>query len=105
MPESEWITVTDGSFWDDKPRWSPDGNLLYFVSYRDSFLCIWAIRLNPATKQPAGPPFPVYHSHGERRSLANYGLSQMFVPVARDKLVFPLGERRGNIWMAELPVE
>jgi WD40-like Beta Propeller Repeat len=101
-PQSQWIQVTDGAYWDDKPRWSPDGTVLHFVSYRDGFLCIWAIRLDPATKRPKGEPFAIYHSHGARLSLSNSGLARNYIPVAADKLVFPLGERHGNIWLAEL---
>jgi len=101
VPESEWITVTDGSFFDDKPRWSPDGNLLYFVSYRDGFLCIWAIRLDAVSKKPAGVPFPVQHFHRQRLSLVNAALASLTVPVAKDKLIFGLGERTGNVWLGE----
>ena len=36
-----WIPVTSGEWWDDKPRWSPAGSLLYFMSHRDGFRCIW----------------------------------------------------------------
>jgi len=31
IPESEWISLSDGSSWDDKPRWSPDG--ICFTSF------------------------------------------------------------------------
>ena len=24
-----WVPISDGNFWDDKPRWSPDGRVLY----------------------------------------------------------------------------
>jgi Tol biopolymer transport system component len=27
-----WVRVTDGTSWDDKPRWSPDGKTIYHVS-------------------------------------------------------------------------
>ena len=55
----------------DKPRWSPDGNLLYYISEADGFRCIRARRLDPATKRPIGQPLDVYHSHSARRSLMN----------------------------------
>jgi len=43
--------------------WSPDGNLLYFISERDGFVCLWAQRLDPATKHPQGAAFPIRHFH------------------------------------------
>jgi Tol biopolymer transport system component/predicted Ser/Thr protein kinase len=99
--ESDWIAVTDVESWHDKPRWSPDGNLLYHTSDRDGFRCVWAQRLHPATKQPVGAPFAVYHSHSARRSLINMDVGMLAISVAGGRLVFNMAERTGNIWMAE----
>jgi Tol biopolymer transport system component len=101
MPEDQWIAVTDGQTFDDKPCWSPDGNLLYHTSDRDGFRCIWAQRLHPTTKRPLGTPLAVYHSHSARRSLRNMENALLDICVAADRLVFSMGERAGNIWMAE----
>ena len=95
---SEWIPITAGDLSDDKPRWSPDGNLMYFTSNRDGFMCIWAQRLEPDTKHPVGAAFEVHHFHTSRRSLANVGLGPLEISVARNALVFNLGEVTGNIW-------
>ncbi len=95
-----WVAVTDGENLDDKPRWSPDGNLIYFTSERDGFRCIWAQRLDPATKRSVGPPFSVFHFHTSRRSLMNVGLGPLEISVARNALIFNLGEITGNIWRA-----
>jgi Tol biopolymer transport system component len=97
---SDWIQVTGGELSDDKPRWSPDGSLLYFTSHRDGFMCLWAQRLDPDTKQPVGPPFDVHHFHTSRRSLANVGLGPMEISIARNAIVFNLGEVTANIWRA-----
>jgi len=101
VPETEWVAITDGR-WDDKPRWSPDGNILYFVSEQDGFRCIWAHRLDPATKRPLGTAFPIFHAHEARRSLMNLGWGDLQISVARDKIVFNMSERTGNIWLAKL---
>jgi eukaryotic-like serine/threonine-protein kinase len=101
--EDEWVAITEHrQFPQDKPRWSPDGNLLYYTSEADGFRCIWAQRLDPATKRPIGPPLEIYHSHSARRSLANAGIPIFWeIALTRDKLFFNLGETTGNIWMAE----
>jgi Tol biopolymer transport system component len=101
-PESEWIAVTDGVAFDDAPRWSPDGNLLYYVSDADGFRCVWARRLDPVSKQPVGAPFPVKHVHGRQRSISSVSVNYLDLAVARDKLIFTMAEVRGDIWMAEL---
>jgi len=102
VEESDWIAVTEGGAFDDAPRWSPDGNRLYYLSDRDGFRCIWAQRLDPATKRPMGIPSAVQHFHRRQRSVVAVGVS-VDLCVARDKFVFTMGELRGNIWIAELP--
>jgi TolB protein len=96
----EWVPVTDGENAGDKPRWSPDGNMLYFTSERDGFRCIWAQRLDRVSKHPVGAPFNVHHFHTSRRSLMNVGLGPLEICVTRNALVFNLGEITGNIWRA-----
>ena len=84
-----------------RPWWSPDGGLLYLLSERDGFSCVWAQRLEPATKKLKGEPFAVLHFHEARRSL--HGQPQVgFGPaISRDRLTFALPESSGNIWLAE----
>jgi len=118
-PDDHWITFFDGtsvrdyvvpfqgevpigeSEWMDMGGhyWSPDGKLVYGFSDRDGFLCIWAQRLDAATKRPVGPPFAVFHSHNARISLANQ--AEVGFSIRRKRMVFNMGERAGNIWMAE----
>ncbi|MDA2937054.1 hypothetical protein MYX75_02170, partial [Acidobacteria bacterium AH-259-A15] len=98
--QSEWIAVTDGSGSDARAAWSPDGNVLYFLSDRDGWRCIWAQRLDAGTKRPLGSALEVYHSHDVRRSLGNFlSYYKIGLAVARDKVVFSMGELTGNIWM------
>jgi hypothetical protein len=92
--EANWIAVTDGLQVDAYVAWSPDGNLLYFLSERDGFRCIWAQRLTPATKQPNGAPFPVRHFHNARESLARVDRFDLVgLSAARDKVVFSMSEQ------------
>jgi Tol biopolymer transport system component/predicted Ser/Thr protein kinase len=102
-PVTEWVEVTDGSAMDRNPAWSPDGSLLYFLSERDAFRCIWAQRLEAATRKPVGRPFAVAHFHQSARSLMNIdGAGQVSLSVAPSRIVFAMGEFMGNVWMAEL---
>jgi eukaryotic-like serine/threonine-protein kinase len=103
--EGTWVAVTDESNTHMACRWSPDGNVLYFSSRREGSTCIWAQRLDPATKHPLGDPWPVYHAHSPRLSLALQGAIDLTIALPRvapgARMVFPMGERTGNIWMAE----
>jgi hypothetical protein len=100
IPQSEWIAITNG-VWDDKPRWSADGNMLYFLSERDGFRCIWSQKLD-AAKRPLGAAAAVFHVHDARRSLLNVNIGALDMSVARDKIVFNMSERTGNVWMMTL---
>lgn len=97
IPEQEWITIADTG-WDDKPRWSPDGNTLYFVSMRDGFRCIWAQHLD-SRKRPLGAAIAVFHAHESKLSLSDVGPGDLSISVAQDKIVFNMKERAGNLWL------
>lgn len=101
--EQEWIPVTDGSGLDRNAVWSPDGQLLFFVSDRDGFRCFWAQRLDPATKRPIGSTFEVYSFHRARRSLIPVGeMAIINLSVTSNRIFFSMPEQTGNIWMAKL---
>ena len=36
-----WTRITNSKNWDDKPRWSPDGRTIYFVSRHGGFNNLW----------------------------------------------------------------
>ncbi len=102
IASADWFALTDGAAWEDNPKWSHDGALVYHTSDRDGFRCIWAQRVDPEAKHPAGLPFAIHHSHSARISIKNTGSEHLGLAVGRDKLVFSLGEVRGNVWMTSL---
>ena len=91
-----WIRISQPGIWSDKPRWSPDGGLIYMISERDGFRCLWAQRLDPNTKHPIGAPIEVFHFHNARLSPVSY--PNLEINVAADKIVLNLSELAGNIW-------
>jgi Tol biopolymer transport system component len=93
-----WAEIDHPSVWDDKPRWSPDNGMIYFVSDRDGHHCLWSQPLSHATKRPIGKPVPLYHFHNSRLAMIDVGTSMLEIDVARDKIVTGLGELTGNIW-------
>jgi hypothetical protein len=103
-PRSEWIPITDGRQLDREPKWSPDGNLLYYLADREGARGIHAQRLDPATKQPVGSPFEVMMFRGTQCNMMHFPNSGESSPaVARDRLVFPLAEVQGTIWLTQMP--
>jgi eukaryotic-like serine/threonine-protein kinase len=99
-PEKEWIVVSQDG---EAPSWSPDTNSLYFWSDRDGSPCLWVQRLDPATKRPIGAPLGIQHFHSKGLSWKNLYLGAPDIAVARDRIVFNLGEHTGNIWMTQVP--
>jgi serine/threonine protein kinase len=93
-PQSEWMLVTDRSRNEAQPRWSPSGKLLYFISARDGSNCIWAQRLDPASKRPVGDAFAVSHFHDNQRMV--FGFTS-----AHDRIVLVREEQTASIWLAE----
>jgi Tol biopolymer transport system component/DNA-binding winged helix-turn-helix (wHTH) protein len=102
--EAEWIVVTDGSYSDDKPQFSPDGNTVYFTSTRDGYLCIWVQRLDPTTKRPLGAPVAYEHFHNSlgRDASRPDMQSASDLTVARDKILINLPQIRSDIWIVQV---
>jgi Tol biopolymer transport system component len=105
-PPSEWIPITEADAFYQGPRWSPDGGVLYFLSNRDGFRCVWARRVDRKTKAPTGPVFAVQHLHHSRRSLQHLARfdDRVSLAVAPGMLVMVAGDLTGNIWMREQKV-
>ena len=99
--ESEWITVAAYPGRNVRPWWSPDGNLLYFLSLKDNYFDIWAQRLHPVTKRPVGEAFAVYHFHETRKAPNILGTASFGPAVGRSQITFSLLEQSANIWIAE----
>jgi serine/threonine protein kinase len=101
--ERDWIRITETDVWNDKPRWSPDGGLLYYVSERDGFRCIYAQRLDPVARRPlAEGLIEVHHFHSARLSPLYINLAELKMGVAIDRLVINLAELKSNVWTARL---
>jgi serine/threonine protein kinase len=101
VKQDEWIAVSDGKALDREPRWSADGSLLYFLSERDGFRCIWAQRLQKQTKKPLGDAFPVFHGHSARPSMdvGNDTFLNGFAVVG-SKIHITMNEGTGSVWLA-----
>jgi Tol biopolymer transport system component len=98
-PEGEWIAIMDRPGAHTRPWWSPDGNVIYFLSTAGGKLEIWAQRLQPATKRPISEPFRIYSPFGERYSIRT---GTWFGPgIGPRSVIFPVDESTGNIWLAE----
>ena len=100
-PEKEWIRFSGGAGYAWSPLWAPGGDLVYYMSNRDGHACIWAQRLDPATKKPVGAPFNVHHLHRPEASDAGYGRT-MFLLGSPDKLMVNIRSMSANLWLTKV---
>ena len=74
--------------------------MLYFLSTRDGYNCIWSQRLDSG-KHPEGEPVAVLHLHAARRNLNVADTGPIGLTVGPGRIVFAMAETTGNIWLLE----
>jgi len=96
----EWRRITEGKYFDDKPRWEPSGRKLYFISNRTGFFNVWGIGFDPASGQAIGDPFRVtaFESPGQM-ILTDVRIMEM--AHSANRLILPIMEVSGGIWILE----
>jgi len=95
-----WTRITDSKQWDDKPRWSPDGRTIYFVSRRGGFFNVWGIRFDPAVGKTVGQPFQVSKFESPRLMVPRW-IPPVGLSLTQDKLVLTMAEESGGIWLLD----
>ncbi len=95
-----WTRITDGKHWDDKPRWSPDGKTIYFVSGRGGFFNVWGIHFDPAGGKPVGEPFRVSAFGGPGLMIPKW-IPPVELSLTENKLVLNMAEVSGGIWVLD----
>jgi hypothetical protein len=95
-----WTRITDGKHWDDKPRWSPEGKKIYFVSGRGGFFNVWGIHFDSSKGTPVGEPFRVTAFENPAMMLADW-IPNVDFSLTQDKLILIMEERFGSIWVLD----
>jgi len=96
----EWIKLTEGRYWDDKPRWSPDGKAIYFVSNRTGFFNVWRVRVDPASGKPLDQPTRVTDFESTTQMIIP-NIIQLEMALTSDRIILPMMETFGSIWVLE----
>jgi Tol biopolymer transport system component len=99
IPETQWISITDGAPSEFDASWSADGAMIFFVSDRDGNRCIWGRRVNPQNKRPIGEVFAVTHLHQMNAHIPDsVGVS---ISAASGRLVFGAVDLSSTLYRAE----
>jgi dipeptidyl aminopeptidase/acylaminoacyl peptidase len=96
----EWVQITDGKQLDDKPRWSPDGKTVYFLSGRRGFFNLWGVHFDPVKGRPEGEPFQVT-SFETPTLMIPKPIDLVDISLTDRCLVLPLAQTSGNIWILD----
>jgi Tol biopolymer transport system component/DNA-binding winged helix-turn-helix (wHTH) protein len=95
-----WRPITEGIWFDDKPRWGPDGKVLFFVSNRSGVTNVWGRRFDSVTGTAVGEPFPVTSFQSAQFQLTPRTV-QMDIAITATHLLLPMSESRSDIWMID----
>jgi Tol biopolymer transport system component/DNA-binding winged helix-turn-helix (wHTH) protein len=95
-----WSRIAADHAWPDKPRWSPDGKTLYFLSPAPAgFFNVWGVRVDPTDGSQLGAPFQVTNFDSPRWHVDPDMGGSCEVGIAKGRLVLPMRSVRGSIWM------
>jgi Tol biopolymer transport system component/DNA-binding winged helix-turn-helix (wHTH) protein len=101
-PASTWTRIAAEHPWPDKPRWSPDGRKLYFLSRAASgSFNLWAVRFDPERGVAVGAPFEIRRFESPLWHVDPF-ISTCEMGVSKDRLVLPMRSVKGSLWMLSL---
>lgn len=101
-PVGEWIPITGGSEFSDRPRWASDGKTVFYLSNRDGFSCVWGQRFDPASPKSKSRPFAVMHYHNPRFSPDVVVNRSFNLSVSGDSVYLNVGEINSSVWTGVL---
>jgi dipeptidyl aminopeptidase/acylaminoacyl peptidase len=94
-----WSRIATDHAWPDKPRWSPDGKTLYFLSPASAgFFNLWAVHVDPMVGAQLGAPFQITQFNSPRWHV-DPDMVSCEVGIAKGRLVLPMRSVKGSIWL------
>ena len=100
-PSAQWIRVVGDHKWPDKPRWSADGRLLYFLSNASGdYFNLWAIRFDPLRGVTVGKPFALTNYDSPSRFVSPHA-SRINMDVVKGRVALTMSSLTGSIWVLE----
>ncbi|MGO9257472.1 MAG: protein kinase domain-containing protein [Bryobacteraceae bacterium] len=102
-PQGPWVALTPASEGAERPRWSSDGKMFFYLSMRDGYQCVWGQRFVPGESAPAGEPFAIMHYHDYPRISPNRTTPRVRgLSTAGESIFLNVGEGTETIWTGVL---
>jgi hypothetical protein len=95
-----WTKLSEGHFLDDKPRWSPDGKMLYYASGRAGVYNVRGVHFDPAKGRQVSESFPISSFTSPGPIISN-NITSVELTLNQTSLVITLEESPGSIWMLD----
>jgi Tol biopolymer transport system component len=94
--------LTETTGWYDKPRWSGDGRLIYFLALHDGLFNVWGMPFDSMRGRAAGPAFQITHYLGPEEVIAGANeLGEVELGVAGRELAVSTKRLSGAIWATD----
>ena len=93
--------LTDYTRWHERPRWTPDGRTIYFMSsdLRGTFsFNVWGLRFDPARGHSIGAAYQITNLEGPAYAI---DAREPALALWRDRLLVQIAESAGSIWMLD----
>jgi eukaryotic-like serine/threonine-protein kinase len=98
---SRWTRVAADHPGPDKPRWAPDGRMLYFLSrWPNSYFNLWAVRFDPEHGTVVGEPFALSDFNSPRLMISPH-IDRTEMSVSSRHAVLTMESVSGSIWMLD----
>jgi len=92
--------ISERDHWDDKPRWSPDGKIIYYVSGSEGIFNVWGVAFDAASGKPTGKPFRVTSFDSPGLAVGD-NISDVEFSLVHDKFVLTMEDRASSIWVLD----
>jgi len=100
-PPSAWRRLVADHPWADKPRWSTDGRLLYFLSRGSGdYFNLWAVPFDPVRGVEAGAAFRITSYDSPALFLTPHPTT-INMEVEKDRVALTMSSTSGSIWMLD----
>jgi WD40-like Beta Propeller Repeat len=91
-----WVRITSDTEWSDQPRWSADGEMLYYVSgFRELLPNVWAVPFDRERGGPNGPARQVTAFDNPARGFTQ-DVDLGPIGVGKGRLTVPIAEGVGQ---------
>jgi eukaryotic-like serine/threonine-protein kinase len=99
-PITEWRDAVPSLPKTDKPRWSPDGHILYFLVNQGGFWNLGGVHFDPERGVAVGEPFEVTHFDSPSLAISPL-MDRAEIGIATNRALLPMESSTGSIWMLD----